>query len=207
MTARIEKALGIATALYVKGSMVDNGSTVSFDLHLNKNGSSEGTVGSAGTTMTLIVVGGVTYVQLTAGMESVVKSQMASSGDAAERVLVADLSVGKWISSKSAIGRSMTSGMSDLTSFDSLVKLIESQQPGTFTYLRTSTCSGQPVAQYKDVSRDSGIPALTMDVPLYGSPLPVKEDGGSQGSLDFTWNQPTKVRPSAAADILDLPAS
>ena len=114
---------------------------------------------------------------------------------------------GKWVSSKSAIGSSMTSGLSEMTNFDSLMKRLTSGTTSTFTYLRTSTVDGQAVAQYKDVSTDTSALVTTMDVPLNGAVLPIEEDGGSKGSLAFTWNQPTTVSPPAAADILELPAS
>ena len=208
LLARFKTALAAATAIHFKGTMSGSGSTFSIDMQLNKDGSAQGTTVSGGMTIPLIAIGGVTYVQVTSSLESMIKSEMTSGGDAAESALVSEIAVGKWISSKSAIGSTLSGGFGDMTDFSSMTKNLASGTDDKFTYLGTSTLNGQAVAQYKDVSTNDGSSSTaTMDVPLYGSPLPIKEDAGSQGGMNFTWNQPTKVSAPAASDILDLPTS
>lgn len=203
LLARFKTALASATAIHFKGTMSESGSSTSMDLQINKDGSAEGTIISGGVTIPMIVTGGVDYIQATPSLVSEIKSEAGS--DAA---LVSEIMTGKWISSKSAIGSSMTSSFSSLTDFNSMTTQLASGDSDKFTYLGTSTVNGQQVAQYKDVSTDSSGPTdSVLDIPLNGLALPIEESGGSQGTVVFTWNQPTTVTAPAAADILNLPAS
>lgn len=204
LLARFKTALANVTALHMKGGTSGGGSSAfSMDMQINKDSSAEGTIVSTGLTMPLIVVGGVSYVQITSSLASTIKSEAGS--DAA---LLTQIVVGKWISSKSAIGNSMTSGLSSLTNFGEMTKELGTASGDTFTYLDTSTVNGVQVAQYKDVSTNSGAAGTsTLDIPLNGSPLPIEESGSSEGTVTFTWNEPIKVAAPPAADIINLPAA
>jgi hypothetical protein len=102
----------------------------------------------------------------------------------------------------------MTAGLSSLSNFSQMTKQLGTASGDTFTYLDTSTVNGVQVAQYKDVSTNSGSAGTsTLDIPLTGSPLPIEETGSSEGTVTFTWNEPTKVTAPAAADIINLPAA
>ena len=204
LLARFKTALANVTALHMKGGTTGGGSSAfSMDMQINKDSSAEGTIVSTGLTMPLIVVGGVSYVQVTSSLASTLKSAAGSNAS-----LLAEIVVGKWISSKSSIGSSMTAGLSSLTNFSQMTKQLGTASGDTFTYLDTSTVNGVQVAQYKDVSTNSGSAGTsTMDIPLNGSPLPIEETGSSEGTITFTWNEPTKVTAPAAADIINLPAA
>lgn len=203
LLARFKTALANVTALHMKGGTTGGSSAFSMDMQINKDSSAEGTIVSNGLTMPLIVVGGVSYVQVTSSLASTIKS--AAGSDAS---LLAEIVVGKWISSKSAIGSSMTAGLSSLTNFGQMTKELGTASGDTFTYLDTSTVNGVQVARYKDVSTNSGSAGTsTLDIPLAGSPLPIEESGSSEGTVTFTWNVPTKVAAPPAADIINLPAA
>jgi len=203
LLARFKTALASATAVHFKGTMSESGSSTTMDLQINKDGSADGTIISGGVTIPMIVTGGVDYIQATPSLVSEIKSEAGS--DAA---LVSEIMTGKWISSKSAIGSSMTSSFSSLTDFSSMTSQLASGSGDKFTAMGTSTLNGQQVAQYKDVSTDdSGPTDSVLDIPLNGLALPIEETAGSQGTMVFTWNQPTTVTAPAAADILSLPSA
>ncbi|HET9172261.1 MAG TPA: hypothetical protein VFN97_22730 [Actinospica sp.] len=209
LLARFKTALATVTALHIKGGTTTGSSPFSMDMQINKDGSAEGTIVSTGMTMPLVVVGGVTYVQITPSLAALMKSEAG-----ADAAVAAKLVAGKWISSKSAIGSSMTQGMDSMTNFAEMTKQLGTASGDTFTYLDTSTVDGQQVAQYKDVSANSGSGSSTsgssvstLDVPLNGTALPIEESGSSEGTVTFTWNEPTKVAAPTASDIVNLPAS
>lgn len=203
LLARFKTALASATALHIKGTMSESGTSTTMDLQINKDGSADGTIVSGATTIPMIVTGGVTYVQVTPSFATTIKSQAGSDAS-----LVSEIMTGKWISSKSTIGSSLAGSFSSLTDFSSMTSQLASGSSDKFTAMGTSTVNGQQVAQYKDVSTDGGGPTDgVLDLPLNGLALPIEEDGGSQGTVVFTWNQPTKVTAPAAADILNLPTS
>lgn len=205
LVARLKTAMGTVTALHMKGSMTDSGSTTVMDIQVNKDGSGQGTMTVAGMTIPMISIGSTTYTQITASYANMIKSGMGSAASSTIGAqFTSEMTVGKWIkytgdsSADSALGS--FSNFSDMTS-----QLTDNSD--TFTYLGTSTLNGQPVAQYKDVSKDGSSPAATMSILLTGSPLPIKEDAGSQGSVTFTWNQPTKVTAPPAADVVTMPSA
>lgn len=203
LKSRLQSALSTATAVHFKGTMSDSGTAATMDLQINRDGSTQGTIVSGGMTMPMIVVGGVSYVQITSSFESEIKAAAAEDPSAVSQIVV-----GKWISSKSALGSSVTGGLGDMTDFSAMTKDLATTSGDKFSYLGTSTVKGEAVAQYKDVSTDGGTTSTaTMDIPLHGSPLPIEEDAGSQGAMFFTWNEPTKVTAPAAADVVSLPTS
>jgi hypothetical protein len=204
LLARFKTALASTTALHIKGSSTQNGSAFTMDMQINKDGTAQGSIVSEGLTMPLIVAGGVSYVQVTPSLVTVLKSQ-AAGADASS---ISKIVTGKWISSKSAIGSSMTQGLDSMTNFGEMTKELASGSGDTFSYLGTATLNGQQVAQYKDVSTSDGTSSTgTLSIPLNGTALPIAESGTSAGNATFTWNQPTKVTAPAASDIIELPAS
>jgi hypothetical protein len=205
LMARFKTALASATALHMKGSMTDSGSTVSMDMQINKSGTAQGTITASGMTMPIISIGSTTYIQITPSYASMIKSTLgAAGGDAGIATFFAQLADGKWI--KSTADSSLTGGMGSLTDFSQMTKQLADTTTDTFTYLGTSTVDGQAVAQYKDVSTD-GSPTATMSIPLTGSPLPTLEDAGTQGSMVFTWDQPTTITAPPAAEVVTAPSS
>lgn len=203
VNARINAAVLKVTALHMKGTMTESGTTVSFDLQLNKD-SAQGTIGEGGMQMPIVAVGGVSYFQLTPSVVKYVESsQDSSSSDALGALLVEN----RWISSKSSIGASFGQSFGPMTNLSSMTKQLTSGAQDTLTYLGTSTLDGQQVAQYKDHSSDGSGPDTTMSLPLTGTALPIQLDGGSQGLMAFTWNQSTTVSAPPANEILNLPGT
>ena len=212
LLARFTTALATATALHIKGGTTGGSSPFSMDMQINKDGSAQGTIVSTGMTMPLIVVGGVTYVQVTSSLSSIIKDDAGSDAAA-----VSKLVVGKWISSKSSIGASLTQGMDGMTDFSQMTKQLASGSGDTFSYLDTATVNGEQVAQYKDVTTGSsltgtgtasaGATTSTLDVPLTGAALPVEETGSSEGTVTFTWNVPQKVAAPDPSEVITLPAA
>lgn len=203
LLARFKTALATVTAIHFKGTMVDSGTSVTMDLQINKDGSADGTIVSNGTTVPMVVTGGVTYIQVTSSFETEIKSEAG-----ADASLVSSLVVGKWISSKTTVGSSLAGSFSSLTDFSTMTSQLASGSGDKFSYLGTSTLNGQAVAQYKDDASSNGGPSDgVLDVPLHGLALPIQDSAGSQGSMTFVWNQPTTVTAPAAADILTLPSA
>ena len=201
LVARFKTAVASATALHVKGAMIESGAAVTIDLQLNRDGSAQGVLSENGATVPLIVTGGVTYIQMTSSNVA-----MATAGTGAEGKLAAQLLPGKWISSNTGGNSDLASELSGVT-FASLTQQLTSGSD-EFTYLGTTTLNGQRVAQYNDSPNGGSTQQnQVMSVPLTGTALPVEKTDGNGGAATFTWNKPTKISPPPASDILDLPAS
>ena len=62
----IKSAIQGASAVHIKGTMTDSGTTVSLDMQLNKDGSASGTVGEGGPNFPIVLTKKVVYIQFTA---------------------------------------------------------------------------------------------------------------------------------------------
>lgn len=174
LLARLGSALGGVSAMHMKGSVSESGSTVTVDMQLNRDGSAQGTMVSNGTTLPLIVVGGITYMQTT-------PSQSAATAGA-----------GSWTKSSGSDNST--------TSFDLMVQNLDSPSAYSYTYQGTSTVGGLAVAQYSEEAVGGGVDKV-LSIPLTGPALPVSVDGGARGSFTFAWDQPTRVVAPPAADV------
>lgn len=182
-----------ATAVRLKGTMKSGTDQVSLDLQLNKqDNSASGTITSNGATIPIISVGGTTYVKMT---DSVLK--MAGSIPPSVAAALKD----KWVSSKSAIGGSMTSSLSEFDSYDGFINGITSSSDGMIggtTAAGTTTYNGQPAAVYKNT--DGSVAYFAASGPAYLLEVQSAASTAS-GSLVFTWNQPTTVTAPPASQI------
>lgn len=189
-------AVAQATAVHVKGTMTTGSDKSALDLQLNKQAdSAQGTVSANGATIPIISIGGTEYVQMT-------DSLLKMSGDipAASAALMKD----KWVSSKSSYGSSLTSNFAQFGSFGGFISSMTSSTDGMFngtTAAGTATYNGQTVAVYKN--GDGSTAYFPPTGPAYV--VAVVPPGGD-GSLAFTWNQPTTVSAPPASQIIAGPA-
>jgi hypothetical protein len=200
LTAKIKAALSSATALHIKGTMVESGQATSMDMQLNGNGSSEGTVEVEGATMPIIEVHGVTYIEFTPGYIKMMEGSGAPGAYLAKYE-------NKWISSQSSAGAELTQGAGSGMTFSSMTQEMISNADEKYSYLGTATLDGQQVAQYKDVDKQSGTAILSF--PIDGPALPIELNAASQGTMTLTWNVPTTITAPPASEIavITLPTS
>lgn len=196
LVTAFKAAAAQATAVHVKGTMGSGATDVALDLQLNKkDDSGSGTMTMAGATIPFISVGGTTYVQMTDGVIKMAGNMPASA---------AAMLSGKWVSSKSSIGSSLSSQFGSMASYDAFVAKIYGDDgsitPGS-TAAGTTTYNGQTVAVYKDT--DGTVAYVAASGPAYL--LQVRSDSSTtSGSLVFTWNQPTTVTPPPASQMSNV---
>ena len=186
LLTRLQDALADVTALHMKGKIIEDGSTTTVDMQLNKDGSSQGTMVTPGATVPIIVVDGVTYTQVT--------SSYAVSSPSAS-----DAKVGDWVE---LTGQAASSA----TDFGLMLQELDSPSKYSYTYQGTSTVGGRSVAQYKEVPVGTGVEKV-LSIPLSGAALPISVDGGAAGTFTFAWNQPTKVVAPPPSKVVVAPSS
>jgi hypothetical protein len=203
LVVRLKTALGGVAAVHINGGTSPGGT---IDMQINKDDTDRGTIDADGMSMPVIQLGSITYLQITRSYANTVKSELGAIGDNA---LVAqyrsEIVVGKWLKT-ATYGPGGDGGISGTRIVSQLTTQLTNGS-NTFTYLGTSTVEGQPVAQYKDVTKDGSSPTATMSVALTGRALPILDDAGTHGSTTFTWNQPTTITAPPAADVVTLPDS
>lgn len=215
LQSAFKAAVAAGTAVHVVGSVAQSGSTFSLDMNLDKNGSTEGTITQSGATIPIKVVDGVTYIQLT---PQFLKQEAAV--DPAITPSVINAIQNKWVSSKSAIGESLASGLAGLTGYESFLATIENggASPSasasgpaasasasgsggldlaTLTPAGTTTYNGKTVAVYKGA--DGTTAYFAASGPAYLEK--VTATGAEPGTLTFTWNQPVTVTAPPPSEI------
>ena len=194
LTAAMKTALTSATAVHVKGTVTEGGQSISMDVQLNGDGSGAGTFTIGTDQFPFIAAGGTTYIELTSGLASLA-GLSTSSGPAA-------LLLNKWVPSTNPQISSFTDNLSTDLSLTAFIKSNETSGD-TFTADGTSTVGGVPTAQYKDSNSNPPPTVFEFSVPATGPALPMQEvgTGTSSGTIDFTWNEPTKVTPPPANQI------
>lgn len=189
-----------ASAVHIKGSAVDSGSTVALDLQLNKDGSASGTIAESGTTIPLIVANKVYYVQFT-------KDLMSGNG-IDPNSQAGQLLLNKWVpsTSKMLTGSDMVSSLKPVLDYNALLTNML-DQAGTETPKPSGTdkINGVPVEVYT-MSDGTKVDVSTADPHYLIRLLAPKSAGPAQ--LDFTgWNQPVKITPPAQSEIYSGPGS
>jgi hypothetical protein len=182
-----------ATAVHMKGTVTTNGQTVTVDVQLNKNDTSEGTLMLGTALLPVKSTGGVYYLEFTPSFIQYMSKQEGSNPAAAAMLS------GKWVSSNSAMGKSLASSFSQFMSYSSMIQQVTDNSDGdTVTAAGTGTLNGQSVAVYNSAKGSklyfaaSG-PAYFLEQIIGGS------DGS--GTIVYTWNQPTTVTPPPASQI------
>ena len=219
LQAAFKAAVAAGTAAHVVGSVAQNGARFSVDLHLNKDGSTEGSIAQGGVSVPIKAVGGITYVQLTPAF---LRRLAAEDPSAASGVIGAVQD--KWVTSQSPVGRSLAGGLSSLTSYGAFMATIENGGPSGsasapagsatpsagfpsagalqlsgLTADGTTTYRGGPVAVYRGADGSTAYFAPTG--PAY---LEKATAGGTDGgTVSLTWNQPVPVTAPPSADIVN----
>jgi hypothetical protein len=141
--AAIKSSASNASAVHIKGSAVDSGTSVALDLQLNKDGSASGTIAEAGTTIPLIVANKVYYVQFTKDLMS--GNGIDPTGQAGALLL------NKWVPSTSKMlsGTDMVSSLKPVLDYNALLSNMLNQA-GTDTPKATGedTVNGSAVEVY-----------------------------------------------------------
>lgn len=187
--AAITAAAAQATALHLTGTATSVGKTVTLDVHLNKDGTSSGTLGYDGATIPLRVTGGLDYFQLTPSFMSLCKMSQTSAE-------------GEWVTSTSSCGDAVATLFSQFLTFNRFVSVDLVGDNATLAFTGAGQLGGQRVAVYRE-SLGAG-PSTTYDFAVDGPALPLKISGGDSSNavdLQLTWNQPITVTAPPTAQI------
>lgn len=191
LNAAMVAAAASATAVEITGSISSSqGQSVDIAVQLNADGTGVGNLTSPNGGIPFVSTGGVLYIQAT-------PSFITLTGLASGSPQVAAIQ-NKWVRSTDPVATTVANGYSVFMSMKAFV----AQSIGSgdnYVADGTSVVNGQKVANYKDMTEDSG--ALVLSVPVSGPALPVQDAETGSGSMDFTWNQPTKVTAPAAGQI------
>lgn len=187
-----------ASAMHINGTLSQQGQSLSMDLVLNKDNTSEGTIALGNAKLPVKAIGGVDYIQLTPSFLQFISQQ--ESVPAAELAPVTN----KWITSNSAQGKSISQGFAQFMTFSALTGSISGDDSDPATAAGTATLNGQTVAYY--TTKKGAKLYFQADGPAY---LLREEDSGSDGAgtITIVWNQPEKVTAPAASEIANLPGS
>lgn len=188
-----------ATAMHIAGTLSQQGQSISMDLNLNKDNTSQGTISIGTAKLQVKAVGGVDYIQLSPSFLQYIAQQ--------EKLSASQLSAvaNKWLSSNSSEGKSISQGFDQFMSFTTLTGSLSSNAASDpATAAGTKTLNGQTVAYYTTKQGSKLYFAATG--PAY---LLREDDSGSEGTgtVTIVWNQPTTVTAPPASDITDLPTS
>ena len=187
-----------ATAMHLSGGLSQSGQNISMDLVLNKDNSSEGTIGIGNAKLPVKAIGGVDYIQLSSSFLQYIAQQQNVSTTA-----LAPLA-NKWITSNSSEGKSISDAFAQFLTYSALTNQMSGNYSDPATAAGTSTLNGQTVAYYTTKKGSKLYFAATG--PAY---LLQEVDSGSDGTgtLNIVWNQPIKVTAPPASEIANLPTS
>ena len=167
--------------------------TITVDLHLNRDGSSVGTLSIDDAVQPVRAVGGVYFVQMTS---SYIHYLVVHGGNAA---LYAPMT-NKWVSS-AAGAESLPAKYATLLSYTLFFKTVtQAKDPVALHAAGLTTLDGRSVALYTTAQGDRFYVSAT------GPAYLLLEDGSrtdSSGSLSFSWNQPVTVTTLPASDIIN----
>lgn len=189
----VTAAITNATAVHVKGTMDDSGSTITLDMQINKGGTASGTIAIGGPTYPVIYVDKVVYIQFT---PDVIKSSGIDPSSAPGKLLT-----NKWVPSTSKImaGSDLATSVQALLDYTQFTTEITKNIPtGPVKAGKSDTVDGVPVVQY---TFSDGTPAdIATTSPHYLMRLlPGPKDG--PGQMDFTgWSQPVPVQAPSAGE-------
>jgi hypothetical protein len=191
LAAAISAAAAQAAAVHLTGTVTSVATPLTLDVHLNKDGTSSGTLGYQGATIPFRVTGGLDYFQLTPSFMSLSKMSQTSAE-------------GEWVTSTSSHGEPLVTVFSQFLTYKEFVSkdVVGNNAAFTFTFMGTGQLDGQHVAVYQ-VRSGTG-PSITYDIAADGPVLPLKISGGDNNNavdLQLTWNQPTTVTAPPTAQI------
>lgn len=192
----VKAAFAGASAVHIKGTMVNSAGSLSLDLQLNKDNTASGTIGEGGPAIPLISVGGKYYVQFTQDL-------ITHSSDTAVSQIGPTLT-NKWVSSDASIASDMVSGLKPLLTYDSFVSAMFSQTSEVPTLTGVDVANGVPALTYETV--DGSTVYIAKASPHFL--LRMTSPAAGSGQLEFTgWNQPVAVSPPPADQIYSGPGA
>ncbi|HEX4701581.1 MAG TPA: hypothetical protein VH352_05575, partial [Pseudonocardiaceae bacterium] len=196
----IKSATQSATAVHVKGTIVDHGNTTSLDVQLNRDGSASGTVAESGTSLTMIVVRKVVYLKFTAAL---MKANGVDPAGPAGALLL-----NKWVSSESKVlsGTGLVAGVKPLVDYTTFTTtLLNNLGTATAKAGKADVVDGVPVTAY--ALTDGTTVDIAAASPHYMIRLAPPASQAS-GTADFTgWNMPVAIAPPPAAELYSGPGA
>jgi hypothetical protein len=196
VTGLVRAAFQGATAVHIKGTLVNSTGSLSLDLQLNKDNTAAGTIAEGGPSIPLVAVNGKYYVQFT-------QQVIAEAGNATLSQAAPGLA-GKWVSSDASIASNMVSGLKPLLTYDSFVASMFSQVSEVPTLTGTDVVAGSPALVYE--SADGSTVYIARSSPHYLLRMTAPANGS--GELDFTgWNKPVPVSAPPADQIYTGPGA
>lgn len=199
LRAAFTNAIKGASAMHISGTLNQQGQSISMDLNLNKDDTSQGTISAGSAKLQVKAVGGVDYIQLSPSFLQYIGQRDNVGASALGSV------ANKWLSSNSAKGKSISQGFDQFMSFSLLTgSLTSNAASDPATAAGTKTLNGQTVAYY--TTKQGSKLYFSEAGPAY---LLREDDSGSAGTgtVTLVWNQPTTVTAPPASEIVELPAS
>jgi hypothetical protein len=119
----VETAIQNASAVHVKGTMAEGGSTIGLDVQINKAGTASGTISIGGPSYPIIYADKVVYIQFT---PDVIKASGLDPASAAGKLLA-----NKWVPSTSKVlaGSGLASSVQPLLDYTQFVGEIGKNMP------------------------------------------------------------------------------
>jgi hypothetical protein len=193
VSSAVNDAAQQASAVHVRGTVAEQGSTVQFDLQLNKD-SASGTIEKDSVAAPVLRIGDTYYVRFTS---SLMNQAGIAAGSPAGKMLK-----DKWLSSTSQIGAKMAADFKKLLDYTSFVQnTLGKLKSSSLTEGGTDTVDGTPVLVFPS---SDGTAYVTAAEPHYL--LRMKD--GQNGAVDFTdWNKPSPVSAPPADQIYSGPGA
>lgn len=192
----VVSAIKNASAVHVKGTMADSGSSIGLDLQINKDGTASGTMAIDGPSYPITYVNKVVYIQFT---PDVIKASGIDASSSAGKLLM-----NKWVPSTSQIlsQTNLASSVRPLLDYTQFVTQITKNVPtGPLKRGASDVVDGTPVTRY---TFSDGTPAdIATASPHYLIRLlPGPKDGAGEGEMDFSgWNAPVPVTAPSSSEI------
>ncbi|WP_410597032.1 hypothetical protein [Amycolatopsis sp. lyj-23] len=189
--AAVNDAAKQASAVHVKGTMAQEGSTINLDLQLNSD-SASGTVVKDGLEIPVLRVGDQYFFKFT---ESLVKQAGAPAA-------VAKQLTGKWVSSKAKIGQSIGESFKTFLDYQAFTEgTLGELQKSTFKAGEPTTLAGAPALTFTSTD---GTATVAATEPHYL----LRMADPKNGAMEFgDWNKPTTISAPPAAEIYSGPGS
>lgn len=189
ISGAITTAVAQATALHLAGTFTSVATPLTTDSHLNRNGTSSGTITYMGATIPFQVSDGTEYFQLTRTFMALIKLTQTSAE-------------GKWVTAASSHGQGPAVVFSQFITLKNFIDTDMTLSGATFTFEKLDHLGAQPVAVYREQVGSGSV--YTFDIAATGPALPLEITGGdndNSANVQLAWNQPTTVAPLPPSQI------
>lgn len=187
--AASKAAADSASSVHVVGTLTNNGTPITLNLHLASGKGGRGQISQGSLAFELIVVGDTLYIKGSPAFYS-------HFGGAA----AAQLFQGKWL--KAPVSGGELGSLAALTNFSKLLDQTLTTHD-TLAKGATKTIAGQPAIELRDSTQNGSLFIATTGKPY---PVEIVKHGSETGHISFTdWNQPVSLSPpSGAIDLSQL---